>query len=91
MFHKALLCGSAVRAGQPGDGLQWGRCSSRCCPRQVTSSSLATPRVTQLLLSSDGFSVCSHRALGFEGGRAVEEQEVAPAFVSGDLAKLPNI
>lgn len=41
--------------------------------------------------SSDSLSVCTRRVLGFAGGRVVEEQEVAPAFVSGDLAKLPNI
>ena len=41
--------------------------------------------------SSDSFSACTHRVLGFEGGRVVEEQEVVPAFVSGGLAKLPNI
>lgn len=41
--------------------------------------------------SSDSLSVCTRRVLGLARRRVVEEQEVAPSFVSGDLAKLPNI
>lgn len=41
--------------------------------------------------SSDSLSVCTHEVLGLVRGRVVEEREVEPAFVSGDLANLPNI